>query len=37
MKKALCLTLCLLTFFISGCNSTNFSKKSTKTETYTSD
>ena len=37
MKKALCFTLCLLTFFISGCNSTNFSKKSTETETYVND
>lgn len=38
MKKAICFTLCLLNFFlISGCNSMNFSKKSTKTETYVND
>ena len=38
MKKAICFTLCLLTFFfISGCNSMNFSKKSTETETYVND
>ena len=38
MKKAICFTLCLLTFFfISGCNSMNFSKKSTETGTYVND
>lgn len=38
LKKAICFTLCLLTFFfISGCNSMNFSKKSTETGTYVND